>query len=60
MCPELHKILDNISHKLPKSFDFIGDILIVTKGNEEDHLNKVEEVLRALNEARIRPHLEKT
>ena len=55
MPPEFQKIMDEILHSVPNIFAFFDDILLVTKGNKEDHhLKKVEEVFRTLNEAGIR------
>ena len=57
--PEIHKFLDKIHRKIPNSFAFIDNILIVTKGNKEDHMKKVDEVFRALVEAGIRLKVQK-
>ena len=59
MPPEFQKIMDIILHNIPNTFAFLDDILKVTKGNKEDHMKKVEEVIRTLDEAGIRLKPEK-
>ena len=44
----------NILHNVRNAFTFIDDFLIVTKGSKERHFEKVEEVLKNLEEAEIR------
>ena len=39
--------------KFREVFVFIDDILIVTKGNKAEHLNKVREILKVLDEAEL-------
>ena len=57
--PDFQKIVDNILHKTRNTFLFIDDILVVTKGNKEEHLGIVEETIKTLNEAGIRLKPEK-
>ena len=38
--------MDKVLHKRTKTFAFIADILIVTKGSREDHLKEVEDTIR--------------
>ena len=57
--PEFQKIMDNILHSTKNTFVFRDDILLVTKGNEEPHMKKVEEVLTVLDQAGIRLKIEK-
>ena len=40
-------------------FVYIDDILIVTEGTKQDHLNKVREVMRILDEANLQLKAEK-
>ena len=54
MPPEFQKMNDKILHNTQNTFTFIDDILIVTKGNKQQHLDQVEEVLKILDEAGIR------
>ena len=59
MPPEFQKIMDTVLINIRNTFTFIDDILIVTKGTHQQHIEKVEEVLRTLDEAVIRLKLEK-
>ena len=59
MPPEFQKIMDNNLHELNNTFTFIDDILIVTKGTKDDHLKKVEETIKVLDEAGVRLKIEK-
>ena len=59
MPPEFQKITDKLLHNTRNTFAFIDDILIVTKGTKQQHMEKVEEVLTILDEAGIRLKLEK-
>ena len=54
MPPEFQKIMDEILHNIPITFAFIDDIIIVTKGNKENHMTR-----RTLDEAAIRLKLVK-
>ena len=51
---EMQKIMDKILHNTQNTFTFFDDILIVTKGNKQQHLDKVEEVFKKVDEAGIR------
>ena len=59
MPPEFQKIMDQLLHNIQNTFAFIDDILVVTKGTYEQHMTKVEEVVKTLHEAGIRLKLEK-
>ena len=59
MPPEFQNIMDNILHTTKNTFTFLDDILIVTKGTHEAHLQKVEEVIRVLDKAGVRLKIEK-
>ena len=59
MPPEFQKIMDKLLHNTQNTFAFIDDILIVTKGTKQQHMDKIEEVLKILDEAGIRLKLEK-
>ena len=59
MPPEFHKIMDTLLHNTQNTFAFIDDILIVIKGTKPQHMDKLEEVLKILDEAGIRLKLEK-
>ena len=51
--------MDKLLHKIRNTFTFIDDILIVTKGTQQQHIEKVEEVMKTLDEAGIRLKSEK-
>ena len=59
MPPVFQKIMNQILINVQNTFTFINDILIVTKGTKEQHITKVEEVLKVLDEAGIRLKLKK-
>ena len=59
MPPEFQKIIDKQLHKIRKSFAFIDDILIFTKGTVQQRIEKVEEVMKILDAAGIRLKSEK-
>ena len=46
--------MDKISHNTQNTFTFIDNILFVTKGSKQQHLDKEEEVLKILDEAGFR------
>ena len=54
------KIMDQILFNIRNTFAFIDDILFVTKVTKEQHIAKVKEVLKFLDEAGIRLKLEKS
>ena len=53
MPTEFQKVMDLLLAKFREVFVFIDDILIVTKGNKAEHLNKVREILKVLDEAEL-------
>ena len=58
MPPEFLNIIYKLLHNIRSTFAFIDDILIVTKGSKEQHMEKVEEVMMTLEGAGIRLKLE--
>ena len=52
--PEFQKVMNKILHNTQNTFTFIDDILIVTKGNKQQHLDKGDDVFKILEEAGIR------
>ena len=56
---EIQKILDQLLLNIRNTFAFIEELLIVTKGSKEQHMEKLEEVMRTLDEAGFRLKLEK-
>ena len=59
MPTEFLKEIDMELSNLPKTYVFLDDILIVTKGTQENHYRTVKKVLERLNKANIRPKWEK-
>ena len=59
MPPEFQKIMDKLLHKTRKTFVFIEDILIVTEGTLQQHIEKLQEVIKSLDEAGVWLKLEK-
>ena len=57
MPPVVQKIMDQTLINVRNTFAFIDDI--VTGGTKEQHMTKVDEVLKVLDEAGIRLKLEK-
>ena len=53
MPTEFQKVMDLLLAKFREVFVFIDDILIVTKGNKAEHLNKVREILKVLDKAEL-------
>ena len=53
MPTEFQKVFDILSAKFRKVFVFIDDILIVTKGIKDEHLDKVREILKSLDQAEV-------
>ena len=53
MSTEFQKVMDLLLAKFREVFVFIDDILIVTKGTESEHLDKVREILNLTNEAKL-------
>ena len=54
MTPDFPKSMDKILHNVQNTFTFIDDILVVTKGSKEEHINQVENVMKILDESGIR------
>ena len=53
MPTEFQKVMDLLLARFREVFVFIDDILIVTKRTKNEHLNKVREILKAMNEAKL-------
>ena len=53
MTIEFQKLLDISLANVNSVFVYIDDILIVTKGTKQEHLNKVREVMQILDEANL-------
>ena len=51
--------MDNNLHATKNTFVFLDEILIFSRGNEEAHTKKVEEVLTVLDQAGLRLNVEK-
>ena len=56
---EFQRIMDLTLAGISNTFVFIDDILIVTHGTKEEHIQKVEEVLKRLDEANANLKLDK-
>ena len=50
---EFQKVMDMLLARFREVFVFIDDILIVTKGTKSEHLDKVREILKALDDAEL-------
>ena len=59
MPTEFQRIMDLTLAGITNTFAFIDDILIVTHGTEEEHITKVKEVLKRLDNANINLRLDK-
>ena len=53
MPTEFQKVMALLLAKFREIFVFIGDILIVTKKTKSEHLDKVREILKVMNEAKL-------
>ena len=53
MPTEFQKVMDNLLAKFREVFVFIDDILIVTRGTKQNHSDKVREILKTLDEAKL-------
>ena len=53
MLTEIQKVMYNLLVKFRKVFVFIDDILIVIKGTKKDLLDKVREILKTLDDAKM-------
>ena len=49
----ISKVMDNLLAKFREVFVFIDDILIVTKGTKQDHIENVRETFKTLNAAKL-------
>ena len=56
---DFRRIMDLTLSGSTNTFAFVDDILLVTHGTEDEHVLKVKEVLKRLDEANIRLNLEK-
>ena len=59
MPTEFQKLMDLTLANVNSVFVYIDDILIVTKGTKQEHLNKVREVMKILDEANLQLKAEK-
>ena len=59
MPTEFQKVMDNLLAKFREVFVFIDDILIVTKGTKQNHIEKVREILKTLDAAKLQLKAEK-
>ena len=59
MPTEFQKLLDLTLANVNSVFVYIDDVLIVTKGTKQEHLNKVREVMKILDEANLQLKAEK-
>ena len=59
MPTDFQKLLDITLANVNSVFVYIEDILIVTKGTKQDHLNKVREVMKILDEGNLQLKAEK-
>ena len=59
MPTEFQKVMDDLLAKFREVFVFMDDILIVTKGTKQDHIEKVREILKTLDAAELQLKAEK-
>ena len=59
MPTEFQKLMDLTLANVNSVFVYIDDVLIVIKGTKQEHLNKVREVLKILDEANLQLKAEK-
>ena len=59
MSTEFQKVMDLTLANINSVFVYIDDILIVTKGTKQEHINKVREVMKSLDEADLQLRTEK-
>ena len=59
MPTEFQRIMESTFAGISNTFAFKNDILIVTHGTEEEHIRKVEEVLKRLDKANVNLKLDK-
>ena len=53
MPTEFQKVMDLLLARFREVFVFIDDILIVTKGTKQEHLDKVREILKVIDDAEL-------
>ena len=53
MPTEFQKVMDLLLSRFREVFVFIDDVLIVTKGTKRKHLDKVREILKAIDDAEL-------
>ena len=53
MPTEFQQIMDTTLAGIANTFAFLDEILIVNRGEQNDHLEKVRQVLRRLDEANV-------
>ena len=53
MPTEIQKVMDVLLAKFREVFVFIDDISIVTEGTKDEHLDKVREFLKSLDQAEV-------
>ena len=53
MPTEFQKVMEMLLAKFREVFVFIDDILIVTKGTKSEHLDKLREILKTLDDAKL-------
>ena len=56
--PEFQKFMDLTLANVNSIFVYINDILSVTKGTKQEHIDKVREVLKILDEANLQLNAE--
>ena len=59
MPTEFQKLMDLTLANVNSVFVYIDDLLIVTKGTKQEHLNKVRQVMKTLDEANLQFKAEK-
>ena len=53
MPTEFQKVMNNLLARFREVFVFIDDVLIVTKGTKQQHLDEVREILETFDEAEL-------
>ena len=53
MPTDFRKVMDLLLAKFREVFVFVDDISIITKGTKNEHLNKMQEILKVMNEAQL-------
>ena len=52
--PAFQKTMDDLLPKSKNTLTFIDEIFMVTKGSKEEHMNKMEEAIKVMNDTVIR------